>query len=139
MNKKRRTLWLGAALVVILLAGVSLPAGAHPRRARVFFVDPFWYDPFWYYPYGASAYPMYQPAATTGGVELLVSPVAGPKAEVYVNGALAAQFAHKDTLRLAPGEYKVEVRKAGYTSQSRSVYVTAGHTLKLNLELAKAG
>lgn len=120
----------------------SAPAGststqpATTQRARIIVFDPFfhrplWYHPFWYRPY---AYPYANPA--TGTLKFAVEPDSGAKAQVYINGGLASEFQHKHSLRLDPGEYKIEVRKPGYQSQARIVHITAGETLRLDFRLS---
>jgi len=58
-------------------------------------------------------------------------------AEVYVNGELmgkAEQF-EKNPLELKSGTHKIEIRRAGFTSEVREIYVAnqSRHTLKINL------
>lgn len=67
-----------------------------------------------------------------------VEPDSGAKAQVYINGGLASEFKHKHSLRLDPGEYKIEVHKPGYQSQTRTVHITAGETLRLDFTLSPA-
>jgi len=72
------------------------------------------------------------------GNEGFLSVLATPNdAEVYVNGQLmgsAEQF-EKNPLELRSGTHKIEIRKAGFTSEVREVYVgnQSRHTLKINL------
>ncbi|MBI5968066.1 MAG: PEGA domain-containing protein [Deltaproteobacteria bacterium] len=59
-------------------------------------------------------------------------------AEVYVNGQLmgnAEQF-EKNPLELRSGTHKIEIRKAGFASEVREIYVgnQSRHTLKINLK-----
>ncbi|MGH9788003.1 MAG: PEGA domain-containing protein [Candidatus Acidiferrales bacterium] len=105
----------------------------HPYYYHRYYYDP-WYDPFWYrgIPYGYSQ-------ENLGTVQVKVKPSDGPKARLYINGALADEFKSKEKVRLKPGEYSVEVRKPGYESATRNVYVTAGKTLKLEFHLEQSG
>jgi hypothetical protein len=59
-------------------------------------------------------------------------------AEVYVDGDLvgkAEQF-EKDPLELKSGTHKIEIRKSGFSSDVRDVYVgnQSRHNLKINLK-----
>ena len=114
-----------------------IPIGTH--RARVVVMRPFFFPPFWYgwyspYPY----YPYAYETPITGTLKIEVEPENNTKAQVYINGALATEFKHKHSLRLHPGEYQIEVRKPGYQSQNRAVYVSPGETLRLDFDLTPA-
>ena len=137
MMAKNSRVWLAIVLVSLVLLGASATASAHSvRRAHFFRVDPFFY-PYSYYPYGFGSYgSQYQ--ATTGTLKLQADPQGESRTQVYLNGALAAEFKRKHTLQLQPGEYKIEVRKAGYQSLARSVYVTVGQTIELRFTLVPA-
>ncbi|MGH9779246.1 MAG: PEGA domain-containing protein [Candidatus Acidiferrales bacterium] len=134
-------------LIGLLLAGMVAPAisqASPPHRRRTVIIrrvhihpywyryDP-WYDPFWYRRSPA----VYE--ETTGTVQVKVKPSDGAKARLYINGALADEFKSKEKVRLKPGEYSIQVRKPGYESASRTVYVTAGKTLKLEFHLERSG
>ena len=59
-------------------------------------------------------------------------------AEIYINGELvgrAEQF-QKNPLELRSGTHKVEIRKAGYSSEYREIFVgnQSRHTIKVNLK-----
>lgn len=59
-------------------------------------------------------------------------------AEIYINGELvgkAEQF-QKTPLELRSGTHKVEIRKAGYSSEFREIFVgnQSRHTIKVNLK-----
>lgn len=142
-------------LLALLLAGWLAPAvsQAEPQRRgssrsgrtiiiRRYYVHPYWYRPYrydpFYDPYGYNRSYGYR-EETTGAVEVKVKPDDGPKARLYVNGALADEFKSKEKVKLEPGEYRVEVRKPGYESAARTVYVTAGKTVKLEFHLERAG
>lgn len=135
MMAKNGRVWLAIVLVSLVLLGASATASAHSvRRAHFFRVDPFFYP---YYPYGFGPYgSQYQ--ATTGTLKLQADPQGETRTQVYLNGALAAEFKRKHTLQLQPGEYKIEVRKAGYQSLARSIYVTVGQTIELRFTLVPA-
>jgi len=134
---KNSRVWLAIVLASVILLGASTAASAHSvRRAHFIRVDPFFY-PYWYYPYGFGPYPS-QYQSTTGTLKLRADPQNETRTQVYVNGALAAEFKHKHTLQLQPGEYKIEVHKAGYQSLARSIYVTVGQTIELRLTLMPA-
>ncbi len=144
-----RTKRLVLPLIGLLLAGLVAPAVSqasppHRRRTvviRRYYVHPYWYsyrydpwyDPFWYRRYPA----VYE--ETTGTVEVKVKPDEGPKARLYINGAFADEFKSKEKVKLKPGEYSIEVRKPGYESEARTVYVTAGKKLKLEFHLEHTG
>ena len=145
-----RTKRLVLPLIGLLLAGLVAPAVSqaqppHRRRTvviRRYYVHPYWYRPYWYdpfyAPYGYDRYPAgYE--ETMGTVEVKVKPDEGLKARLYVNGALADEFKSKEKVRLKPGEYRIEVRKPGYESEARTVYVTAGKKLKLEFHLESSG
>lgn len=108
------------------------------HRARVIFLDPFWFDPFWYEPYWHRpyVYPYEYENPTTGTLKFRVDPEGKAEAQVYINGGLASEFKHKHSLRLDPGEYRIEVRKPGYQSQTQTVHVIAGETLRLDFTLS---
>ena len=143
-------------LLALLLAGwlapeASLAEPQHRRGSsrpgrtviiRRYYHNPYWHRPYWYDPF-------YDPywynrsygyrEETTGTVQVKVKPDEGPKARLYINGALADEFKSKEKVKLEPGQYQVEVRKPGYESASRTVYVTAGKTVKLEFHLERAG
>ncbi len=72
-----------------------------------------------------------------GNEGLLVIQATPDDAEVFVNGEFvgkAEQF-EKKPLELKSGTHKLEIRKAGYSSEIREVYVgnQSRHTIKVNL------
>jgi len=146
-----RTTKLVVPLIGLLLAGLVAPAisqASPPHRRRTviirrYYVHPYWHRPYWYDPFYDPFWyrrPAYgDREETTGIVQVKVKPSDGPKAQLYINGALADEFKSKEKVKLKPGEYRVQVRKPGYESQSRTVYVTAGKTLKLEFHLERAG
>lgn len=52
-------------------------------------------------------------------------------AEVFVNGSYAGTVKDNKTMHLGQGNYNIEIRHAGVTTFSESVYVTAGKTLHI--------
>jgi hypothetical protein len=57
-----------------------------------------------------------------------------PGAELYVDGQRTARLP-AGTLQLAPGRHRLEVRKPGFASWRRQVSVTAGETVRVDVEL----
>ncbi len=146
MRRKRLVVPLTLLLVTSLVAPSMLlaaqPAARPVAVRRVYYpywYRPYWYDPFYGYdPYWYRRYPaVYE--ETMGTVQVKVRPDDGAKARLYINGSLANEFKSKDKVKLKPGEYTVEVRKPGYESVARAVYVTAGKTLKLDFNLERSG
>ncbi len=149
MRSKRLVVPL-LALVVAGLLGASTSLAAPPdrknssrpartviiRRVHVhpYWYRHYWYDPFWY-PHSAYVYR----EETMGTLKVEVRPKGGSKARLYISGALADEFKSKQKVKLKPGQYSVRVHKPGYESQSRTVYMTAGKTLKLKFQLESAG
>ena len=119
-------------------AGQTSNQSVAVHRARIIILDPFWFDPFWHDPYWYRPYAYPHENLTAGTLKFRVEPQSNAEAQVYINGALASEFKHKHSLRLDPGEYRIEVRKPGYESQARTVHVTAGETLRLNFALTPA-
>ena len=80
------------------------------------------------------------PTETRRGVgnEGFLNIIANPDdAEVYVDGQLmghASKF-EKSPIELGSGTHKIEIRKVGYLSELREVYLgnQSRHTLKVNL------
>jgi len=73
-----------------------------------------------------------------GNEGFLFITVSPEDAEVYVNGervGLAGQF-ERNPLELRSGTHKIEIRRAGFISEFREVYVgnQSRHTLKLSLK-----
>lgn len=147
MRMTRLVVLLTSLLVAGLLAPMPTQAerpGSRPVVRRVYYHPywwhrPYWYDPYYSYdPYWYRRYPaVYE--ETTGTVQVKVKPDDGAKAQLYINGAMANEFKSKDKVKLKPGEYSIEIRKPGYESVARSVYVTAGKTLKLEFNLERSG
>ena len=151
MRSKRSVVPLTLLLMAGLLAPLGIQAdpphrpGARPGVRRVYvhpywWHRPYWYDPYYgYSPYRYRRYPAVYYEEDLGTVQVKVRPDDGAKAQLYINGALANEFKSKDKVKLKTGEYTIEVRKPGYESESRSVYVTAGKTLKLEFNLEPTG
>ena len=72
-----------------------------------------------------------------GNEGLLIILVTPNDAEVYVDGNLVgrAEEFEKNPVELKSGTHKVEIRKAGFTTEVREVYAgnQSRHTLKINL------
>jgi hypothetical protein len=119
--------------MILILAGALTalaPLGAS-AAFRVFVGPPAigygFYGPGFYGPYGAPGY--YAPYSNAGTVKI-ESKV--KDAEVFVNGSYAGTVKDNKTMHLRQGNYKIEIRHAGETTFSESVYVTAGKTLHIN-------
>ncbi len=72
-----------------------------------------------------------------GNEGLLIIQAIPDDAEVYADGQMvgkAGDFA-KDPLELKSGTHKIEIRRAGYVTESREVYLgnQSRHTLKVTL------
>jgi len=73
-----------------------------------------------------------------GNEGFLIVQITPNDAEVYIDGHLvgrAEQF-ESDPLELRSGTHKIEIRRAGYTSETREIYVRnqSRHTLKISLK-----
>lgn len=142
MIATKSKVWLSIVLGAMVLLGASATANAQHYRYRYYHHG---YGHGYGHRYGhgyARGYGRYHPLqyqeATIGTLKLRVSPKTSAKAQVYIDDALASEFKHKKSLRLTLGEYQIQVRKQGYQSQSRTVYVTVGETLKLDFILVPA-
>ncbi len=136
-----------AGLVLGAFLIMALPASAHGRfRGGAIVVRPAigfwggWYDPFywgpygWYGPYyGYGAYPAYY--SNVGELKLKTNV---KDADVYIDGAFAGKAAKLKSLRLRPKAYDLEIRAAGYVPYRERLYVTAGKTLKVQVDLVPA-
>ena len=150
MIARNSKVWLSIVLGAMLLLGASATASARQYRYRYRsyhhrYGYAYGYGHGYGYGYGhgyghgyGRYHPLQRQEAETGTLKLRVSPKTSAKAHVYINDALASEFKHKRSLRLTPGRYQIQVRKAGYQSQSRTVHVTVGETLKLDFILAPA-
>ena len=56
-------------------------------------------------------------------------------AQVFIDGAYAGTSQQNKTMHLRPGSYNIEIREAGRTQYSETVYVVAGKTLHLHAAL----
>jgi hypothetical protein len=111
------TLLLAAALMTIAPLGAAV---------RVFVGGPaFGYG--FYGPY-AGPYGFYAPYNYTGTLKI-ESKI--NDAEVFVNGSYAGTVKDNKTMHLRQGNYNIEIRHAGATTFSESVFVTAGKTLHI--------
>jgi hypothetical protein len=86
------------------------------------------YSPFWgsYWGPGYYAYP------NSGEVKLDTKV---KDAQVFIDGAYAGTSQQNKTMHLRPGSYNIEIREAGRTQYSETVYVVAGKTLHLHAAL----
>jgi hypothetical protein len=116
---KKMTLLLAGALMTLAPLGAS-------AAVRVFVGPPVfgygYYGPYWG-PYG-----FYAPYNNTGTVKIDGKTT---DAEVFVNGSYAGTVKNNKTMHLSQGSYSIEIRHAGETTFSQSVYVTAGKTLHI--------
>ena len=119
--------------MILVLAGALIamaPLGAS-AAVRVFVGPPTigygFYGPGFYGPYGG---PGYYAAYSNAGTVKIDSKA--KDAEVFINGAYAGTVKDNKTMHLRQGNYTIEVRRAGETSFSENVYVTAGKTLHIN-------
>jgi hypothetical protein len=135
------------------------PGGGSPRRGSgshgwwgpspVYFARPYYYDPFWvsgafgwspmfYAPWslmwatgGYGPYPWFGSTTfNTGGLRLKMKP---RDAQVFIDGAFAGVVDDFDgifqSLRLAPGGHKLEVRMPGFETLVRDVHIQPDRTM----------
>lgn len=103
---------LRAALLVLAAAGAILPGCSPQSRVRG--------------------------AADAGGLIFAVTP---NDASVVLDGVVqgkASDFSGERYLRVEPGTYRLELRKAGYETHVREVYVS-GSLLRIEVTLAEKG
>jgi PEGA domain-containing protein len=82
-----------------------------------------------YGPYGGPGYyGPYEPYNNAGTVKINSKTT---DAQVFVNGSFAGTVKDNKTMHLRQGKYNIEIRHAGETTFSESVYVTAGKTLHI--------
>ena len=116
--------------------------------ARPYYYDPFWvsgafgWSPMFYAPWslmwatgGYGPYPGWGYGATTfntGGLRLKMKP---REAQVFVDGFLAGVVDEFDgvfqSLRLAPGGHKIEVRMDGYETLTLDVHIQPDRTMTI--------
>ena len=147
--------WPGVTLVLLLAAGLLVPATAAVRLGTIsigagfgYYSGPGWgwggwypppvYGGWWGYPYASPFYdPFYGPAVywtpqpNLGEVKLRSS---SKDAEVYIDSAYAGTASKLKSFWLAPGVYQLEVRATGQAAHQKRIYVLTGKTLKVNLE-----
>ena len=117
---KKMTLLLAGAMMALAPLGAS-------AAVRVFVGGP----AFGYGFYGPRAYwgpAYYAPYSNSGTVKIDSK---AKDAEVFVNGSYAGLVKDNHTMHLRQGNYTIEVRRAGETTFSENVYVTAGKTLHI--------
>jgi hypothetical protein len=122
---KKITLLLAGALMA--LAPLSAPAAVRvfvgPPVVGYGFYGPHYWGPGYYPGY------FYGPYTNAGTVKIDSK---AKEAEVFVNGSYAGLVKDNKTMHLRQGNYKIEIRDAGATTFSESVYVTAGKTLHIS-------
>ena len=127
---------LGAFLIM------TLPASSAGRFRGGIVVRPAfgswgWHDPFFYGPYGwygsYGPYPEYY--SNMGELKLKTNV---KDSDVYINGAYAGKAAKLKTMRLRPDAYNLEIRAAGYVPYAERIYLLAGKTIKVNVDLVAA-
>ena len=91
---------------------------------------PGFYGPYWG-SYWGPAYPGYA-YANSGEVKLDTKT---KDAKVFIDGSYAGTTHDNRTMHLRPGSYKIEVRDEGRALFAEKVYVVAGKTLHLRLEV----
>jgi len=116
--------------------------------ARPYYYDPFWvsgafgWSPMFYAPWslmwatgGYGPYPGWGYGSTTfntGGLRLKMKP---REAQVFVDGFLAGVVDEFDgvfqSLRLAPGGHKIEVRMDGYETLTLDVHIQPDRTMTI--------
>jgi hypothetical protein len=115
--------------------------------SRPYFYDPFWasgafgWSPMFYAPWslmwgtaGFGGFPMFGSTTfNTGAVRLKIKP---RDAQVFVNGFFAGEVDDFDgvfqSLRLAPGGHKIEVRMPGFQPLTFDVHIQPDRTLTLS-------
>jgi hypothetical protein len=118
--KKFTMLFAGALMAMAPLgASAAVRVFVGPRIGYGF------YGPAYYGGY----YPVYAPYSNTGTVKIDSK---DKNAEVFVNGSYAGTVKDNTSMHLRQGNYNIEVRSAGVTAFSESVYVTAGKTLHIS-------
>ena len=117
--------------MILVLAGALMtlaPLGAS-AAVRVFVGPPAigygFYGPYW----GPGYYAPYAAYSNAGTVKIDSK---AKDAEVFINGAYAGTIKDNKTMHLRQGNYTIEVRRAGETTFSENVYVTAGKTLHIS-------
>ncbi len=139
-GKKMKTVKvMGLLLAVTLIA--ALPASAHGRFGGGLVVVPSFGAWNWYYPH-FGPYGFYDPYPVYSGVysntaELKLTTNI-KDAEVYINGAYAGKAAKLKSMRLRPDTYTLEVRAPGYAPYSERVYLLAGKTMHIDVNLVAA-
>jgi len=138
------------------------PPGGYPRGvwrgagwwgpSPVYFARPYYYDPFWvsgafgwspmfYAPWslmwatgGYGPYPGFGSSTfNTGGLRLKMKP---RDAQVFIDGAFAGVVDEFDgvfqSLRLAPGGHKLEIRMLGFETIVRDVHIQPDRTMTIS-------
>lgn len=132
---KTKALWV-VAFIVVLMSFPALSVAASPEApgeppavavAQFYHgwgpgwgVSPYWgaYPSTYYYP------------DPTGRIRIKD---ANDTDQVYINGALAGDVDHMDSIHLNPGRYRVQVRSGDKEIVDREVYVVRGKTIKIRV------
>ncbi len=130
---KKGLLILSAALMMLAPLSSTAAAQVFVRVGRPYyggFYRPYW-GPYWGSYYGGYGGPAY--AYPNSGEIKLDTKV--KDAQVFINGAYAGTTHENKSMHLRPGNYNIEIRRAGTTQYSAKLYVVAGKTLKIHPEL----
>lgn len=129
-------------VVFAAVLSMALPASAGVRFRGGIFVGPAvrpwgWYRPFYrpyYYGYGPYYGPYaYSMAYRNAGQVKLDTKV--KDAEVFINGAYAGTAGKLKSMWLRPDTYDLEIRAPGRVPYAERIYVIAGKTLKVQVDL----
>ena len=141
---------LAALLLAVPLAGSAFAADRDDRPAggraviaapRYYYVVPRWgwnrwgwgwgpryWDPYW------SNYPGYSYSVDTTGTVKIHDSVKTD--QVFLNGAFAGSSHDMKTMKLNPGNYRLEIRRDGREVLNSVVYVLTGKTVKIDVDKA---
>ena len=117
---KKMTLLLATAVMTLAPLGASAAVRVFVGAPMVGYgiYGPGYWGPGYYAPY-----------SNTGTVKINST---AKDAEVFINGSYAGTVKDNKTMHLRQGNYKIEIRHAGQTMFSESVFVTAGKTLHIS-------
>lgn len=136
--RMRKIRIFGVFVGAFLLATLPVAAQGRWRGVRVVvpMIQPWgWYGPFGYYgvyePYGFY-HPIMVNNGNTGEVKLATNV---KNAEVFINGAYAGTASKLKSIRLRADAYNLELRAPGYAPYAKKVFVVAGKTLRVHVDL----
>lgn len=130
---KTKALWFVALIIVVsfMMSSPALSLAASSGEVQVAATQfyhgwgPGWGpSPYW------GAYPYYYYPDPTGKIKIKD---ANDTDQVYINGALAGDVDHMDSIHLNPGRYRVQVRSDGKEIVDREVFVVRGKTIKIRV------